>query len=107
MLSVALLVSPLVSQMTRAQRVVEPVKTLSDAEIRQRIEAGVTRAVGDIEATYAQRTERLVKDIERRDLEQRVTILKAADLQNDYLLRLYQGAKQSKVLEAYDQGAPK
>ena len=50
------------------------VATISDAEIRQRIEAGVTRAVADIEAHYRVRTEQLVKDIEQRDRSERKLI---------------------------------
>ena len=70
MLSIALIVSPMLRP-TPAVPAPAPAQTISDAEIRQRIEAGVTRAVGDIEAQYRTRTEQLVKDIETRDREER------------------------------------
>jgi anti-sigma factor RsiW len=68
MLSVALIVSPM---LRRAPAAAPTVQTISDTEIRQRIDAGVTRAVTDIEAQYRTRTEQLVKDIEKRDTDER------------------------------------
>ncbi|HUA62710.1 MAG TPA: zf-HC2 domain-containing protein [Verrucomicrobiae bacterium] len=68
MLSVALVVSPILRPKPVSPA---PVLTISDAEIRQRVEAGVSRAVTDIESQYRARTEQLVKDIEQRDRQER------------------------------------
>jgi anti-sigma factor RsiW len=101
MLSVALLVSPVLHRPNSAGS--PAVSTISDAEIRQRIDRGiaegVTRAVADIETRYSQRTEQLVKDIERRDLEERTNIQKIAENTIDYLQHDKQAADR-RLLEA-------
>jgi hypothetical protein len=71
MLSVALVVSPMIRPAPIASQPQTPTSTVSDSEIRQRIEAGVTRAVADIETNYRTRTEQLVKDLETRDVAER------------------------------------
>jgi len=75
-LSVALIASPIVRHPAApvTPPAPQPVATISDAEIRQRIDAGVTRAIADIEAHYRTRIEQLVKDIEQRDRSERRTL---------------------------------
>jgi len=116
MLSVALLISPVTRPArTLAPRAVEPVKTVSyaeirqgvDAEIRQRVEAGVEHAVADIEARYAQRTEQLVKDMQRRDREEIHNIRRVADLDSDYLRHSLQAAERKDYVAANREGEPK
>jgi hypothetical protein len=108
MLSVALLVSPATRlARTPAPRAVETVKTVSDVEIRQRIDAAVERAVAGIEARYAQRTEQLVKDIQRRDQEELRNVRKVADLDIDYLRHSLQAAERKDYVAANREGEPK
>ncbi len=102
MLSVALVVFSM-NRPAPVLRPVEAVKTVSDADIEQRIE----RAVSAIEARYVQRTEQLVKDIERRDQEERANIRKAADLDIDYLRHSLQAAEHKYYVAAYREGEPK
>jgi anti-sigma factor RsiW len=54
-------------------------QTVSEDEIRQRIQAAVDKAIPDIEARYAKQAVQLVKDVERRDLQERQRIMLAAD----------------------------
>ena len=84
-LSAAILVSPMWRTATRA--------AVSDAEIRQRIDAGITRAVADIEAQYRTRTEQLVKDIEHRDREERKMLVASYDEELDRTQRALGNAK--------------
>jgi hypothetical protein len=106
MLSVALVVFSM-NRPAPTVRVPAPVTAISDTEIRWRVDAGVERAVADIEARYSQRTEQLVKDIQRRDLDERSNIQKVADMQVDYWQHRAQGSESSKVLAGYSQGEPK
>ncbi len=71
MLSIAIVTAPLLRRAPAAPAPSAPVQAISDAEIRARIDAGVTRAVADIEAQYRARTEKLVTDIEQRDRSER------------------------------------
>ncbi len=73
MLSVALLVSPLVSQLVRPApvgRVSDPPKAssgvaqISDAEIQNRIESAVLKAVAEVDARQTQKTTQLVADLQ-------------------------------------------
>src|SRR5581483_6452389 len=70
MLSVALIASPMLKPRPVVQNVAQ-VQTISEAEVRQRIDAAVTRIASDIEARYEQRTDQLVKQIQLRDQEER------------------------------------
>jgi anti-sigma factor RsiW len=106
MLSVALVVFSM-NRPASALRPVQAAKTVSDAEIGQRIETAVQRAVAAIEVRYAQRTEQLVKDIERRDQAERVNIQKAADLDIDYLRHSLQAAERKSYVAAYREGDAK
>ena len=106
MLSVALVVSP-ITRPARTSHAVEAVKTVSDAEIRQRIDAAVQHAVADIEVRYAQRTEQLVKDIQRRDQEERANIQRVADLDIDYLRHRVHAADRKEYVAAYREGESK
>ena len=103
MLSVALIFS-LVTRPAPAPRLVETARTVSENEIRQRIEAGVERAVATIETRYAQRTEQLVKDIRLRDQEERRAILAVANIQIDYLDHRLQAAKRSQYVASVSDG---
>jgi len=103
MLSVALVVSAFVRP-APAPRVATVVKAVSDDEIRQRLDAQVERAAALIEARYAQRTEQLVKDIERRDRAERVAIRETADMQIDYLQHSLQAAKRSQYVASMGEG---
>jgi hypothetical protein len=107
MLSVALIVS-VATRPAPAPRVAGTVKTVSEDEIRQRldrgIDAGVERAVAAIEARYAQRTEQLVKDIELRDREERRAIQAAYELQADYQQRTLQAYKRSQYVASASDG---
>ena len=55
------------------------VAPVSEAEVQQRIQAAVDKAIPAIEARYAQRADQLVKAVERRDLEERRRIMLAGD----------------------------
>jgi hypothetical protein len=57
--------------------------SVSEAEIQQRIQAAVDKAIPAIEARYAQSAERMVKDVERRDLAERQSILRWANATYD------------------------
>jgi anti-sigma factor RsiW len=103
MLSVALIFS-LVTRPAPAPRLVETARTVSENEIRQRIEAGVERAVATIETRYAQRTEQLVKDIRLRDQEERSASRAAADMQIDYLQHRLQASDRRQYVASVSDG---
>jgi anti-sigma factor RsiW len=102
-MSVALIVS-VATRPAPAPRVAETGKTVSEDEIRQRVDSAVERAAAAIEARYAQRTEQLVKDIQVRDLEDRRAMLAQADMQIDYLDRRLQAAKRSQYVASVSDG---
>jgi anti-sigma factor RsiW len=102
-LSVALIVS-VATRPAPAPRVAGTMKTVSDAEIRQRVDSAVERAATAIEARYAQRTEQLVKDIQLRDQEERRAILAVANIQIDYLDHRLQAAKRSQYVASVSDG---
>ena len=52
---------------------------VSEAEIQQRIQAAVDKAIPAIEARYSQQAEKLVKDVEFRDMQERRKIMLAAE----------------------------
>lgn len=59
------------------------VKTVSEDEIRQRIQAAVDKAIPAIEARYAKRADEMVKAVEYRDQQERKRILALADAAYD------------------------
>jgi hypothetical protein len=84
MLSVAIVVyafrpAPAPLQRDNSVATVGPVKTVSDDEIRQRIQAAVDKAIPEIEARYANQATQMVQAVERRDFEERKKIMLAAD----------------------------
>ena len=83
MLSVAIVVFALRPAPAPGPRVntVATVQTpaVSEAEIQQRIQAAVDKAIPEIEARYSERADKLVKDVEFRDLQERQRIMKLAD----------------------------
>jgi len=103
MLSVALILSAFMRP-APAPRVATVVRTVSDDEIRQRLDAAVERAAAVIEARYAERTGQLVKEIERRDQAERVAIREAAQTQIDFQQRLLQAAKRSQYVASNSDG---
>jgi len=88
MLSIALVVSPMIRPKPIAPAPAATV--ISDAEIRQRVEAGVTRAVTDVEAQYRSRTEQLVKDLEQRDASERRLLQASYEDSYERLRRRYE-----------------
>jgi hypothetical protein len=102
MLSVALIVS-VATRPAPAPRVAETAKTVSEDEIRQRIE----RAAAAIDARYAQRTEQLVKDIELRDREERRASRAMDEMQIDYLQRNLQAANRRQYVASVSDGGPR
>lgn len=102
MLSVALIVS-VATRPAPAPRVAETAKTVSEDEIRQRIE----RAAAAIDARYAQRTEQLVKDIELRDREERRASRAMDEMQIDYLQRNLQAANRRQYVASVSDGEPR
>ena len=58
---------------------VATVAPVSDAEIQQRVQAALDKAIPEIEARYEKRTEELVTDVEQRDLAERRRIMTLAD----------------------------
>jgi hypothetical protein len=63
------------------------VAPVSEAEIERRIQAAVDQAIPAIEARYAQKADQLVKDVDRRDLEERRRIMLAEDSYSSRLER--------------------
>ena len=104
MLSVAIVVYALHPAPAPAPRVVTVASApaVSEAEIQQRIQAAVDKAIPEIEARYAQKADQLVKDVERRDLEERRRIILAADAYSDRVEKdMY-----ARRLSAYNAPAP-
>jgi anti-sigma factor RsiW len=99
MLSVALIVS-VATRPAPAPRVIQTASTVSEDEIRQRIE----RAAAAIDARYAQRTEQLVKAIELRDQEDRRASRAMDEIQIDYLQRSLQAVKRSQYVASAAEG---
>lgn len=58
---------------------VAAVAPVSDAEIQQRVQAALDKAIPEIEARYAKRTEQLVNDVEQRDRAERARLVNLAD----------------------------
>ena len=82
MLSVALVVyafRPAPAPVARVNAVTTAASVVSEAEIQQRIQAAVDKAIPAIEARYAEQAEKLVKDVELRDLQERRKIMLAAE----------------------------
>jgi anti-sigma factor RsiW len=59
----------------------------SNAEIDQRIQAAVERAVMESEARQSKKTAQLVADVERRDREERQQIMRIKDAEMEVLLK--------------------
>src|SRR5579872_821265 len=80
MLSLAMVLLALRTVPAPPQRAntVASVSPISESEIQQRIQAAVDKAIPAIEAQYAQKAEKLVKDVEARDLQERRKIMLAA-----------------------------
>jgi hypothetical protein len=76
MVLLALRTAPAPSQRVTAMATPPPI---SEAEIQQRIQAAVDKAMPAIEARYAQQAEKMVKDVELRDLQERTQIMRAAE----------------------------
>jgi hypothetical protein len=91
MLSVAIVVFALRPAPAPGPRVntVAAVQTpaVSEAQIQQRIQTAVDKAIPEIEARYSERADKLVKDVELRDLQERRKIMLASD---SYATRLEQ-----------------
>lgn len=60
--------------------------TLTAAEVQGRIDAAVSQAKLEIEASQAKKTETLVRDLERKDNTKLHNVIAMADAQTEYLL---------------------
>ena len=88
MLSAAIVVHafhPAPAPAVRATATAAYIPSITEEEVGQRIQAALEQAIPAIEARYAQKTETLVKDVERRDLAERQRIMAVADVTIDRL----------------------
>lgn len=79
---------------------VATVAPVSEAEIQQRVQAALDKAIPEIEARFEKRTQELVKDVEQRDLAERQRLVNWADATYDRL----KTEKVAASLSAYDGG---
>jgi anti-sigma factor RsiW len=73
---------------------------VSDAQIQQRVQAALDKAIPEIEARYEKRTEALVKEVDQRDRAERGRLVNWADATYDRL----KTEKVAAALSAYDGG---
>ena len=81
---------------------IAPVAAVSEADIQQRIQAAVDKAIPAIEARYAKSAEQMVKGVERRDLEERQRILRWADATVDRQSKEIQALQLSKYNNPFE-----